>query len=76
MQARIIRNAERSVVDESSSCRYWLCWLGRSGPFGRGGNHVVCVDSDKKKIDGLKKGKIPIGWSKEGIERFISVLFR
>jgi len=25
-----------------------------------GGNHVVCVDKDTKKIDGLKKGVIPI----------------
>jgi len=25
-----------------------------------GGNHVVCVDNDKKKIDNLKKGLIPI----------------
>lgn len=25
-----------------------------------GGNHVTCVDSDKKKIDDLKKGVIPI----------------
>ena len=25
-----------------------------------GGNHVICVDNDKKKIDGLKKGIIPI----------------
>jgi UDPglucose 6-dehydrogenase len=25
-----------------------------------GGNHVVCVDNDRKKIDGLKKGIIPI----------------
>jgi len=25
-----------------------------------GGNHVVCVDSDKTKIDALKKGEIPI----------------
>jgi len=25
-----------------------------------GGNHVVCVDTDKKKIAGLKKGIIPI----------------
>ena len=25
-----------------------------------GGNHVVCVDKDKKKIDALKKGIIPI----------------
>jgi UDPglucose 6-dehydrogenase len=25
-----------------------------------GGNHVVCVDNDKKKIDDLKKGIIPI----------------
>ena len=24
------------------------------------GNHVQCVDMDKKKIDGLKKGHIPI----------------
>ena len=25
-----------------------------------GGNHVVCVDKDRRKIDGLKKGVIPI----------------
>jgi UDPglucose 6-dehydrogenase len=25
-----------------------------------GGNHVICVDNDKKKIDGLKNGIIPI----------------
>jgi UDPglucose 6-dehydrogenase len=25
-----------------------------------GGNHVICVDSDEKKIDALKKGIIPI----------------
>jgi UDPglucose 6-dehydrogenase len=25
-----------------------------------GGNHVVCVDNDRKKIDDLKEGKIPI----------------
>jgi UDPglucose 6-dehydrogenase len=25
-----------------------------------GGNHVICVDNDHKKIDGLKKGIIPI----------------
>ncbi|MBN1765525.1 MAG: UDP-glucose/GDP-mannose dehydrogenase family protein [Sedimentisphaerales bacterium] len=25
-----------------------------------GGNHVICVDSDKRKIDRLKKGEIPI----------------
>lgn len=25
-----------------------------------GGNHVVCVDNDRKKIEGLKKGSIPI----------------
>ena len=25
-----------------------------------GGNHVICVDTDKKKIDDLKKGIIPI----------------
>ena len=25
-----------------------------------GGNHVICVDNDKKKIAGLKKGVIPI----------------
>ncbi|HXC63914.1 MAG TPA: UDP-glucose 6-dehydrogenase, partial [bacterium] len=24
------------------------------------GNRVLCVDVDKKKIDGLKKGRIPI----------------
>jgi len=24
------------------------------------GNYVICVDSDKKKIDRLKKGEIPI----------------
>lgn len=28
--------------------------------FADGGNHVVCVDSDAAKIDGLKKGIIPI----------------
>jgi UDPglucose 6-dehydrogenase len=25
-----------------------------------GGNHVVCVDKDKKKIDNLRNGIIPI----------------
>ncbi|MHC4772945.1 MAG: 3-hydroxyacyl-CoA dehydrogenase NAD-binding domain-containing protein, partial [Planctomycetota bacterium] len=25
-----------------------------------GGNHVVCIDNDKKKIDDLKSGVIPI----------------
>jgi UDPglucose 6-dehydrogenase len=25
-----------------------------------GGNHVICVDTDRKKIEGLKKGMIPI----------------
>lgn len=25
-----------------------------------GGNHVICVDTDEKKIDGLRKGIIPI----------------
>ncbi len=25
-----------------------------------GGNHVVCVDNDKKKIEDLKNGIIPI----------------
>ena len=25
-----------------------------------GGNHVICVDNDQKKIDGLKNGAIPI----------------
>ncbi len=25
-----------------------------------GGNHVVCVDNDEKKINDLRKGKIPI----------------
>lgn len=28
--------------------------------FADGGNHVVCVDNDKKKIDDLKEGIIPI----------------
>ena len=25
-----------------------------------GGNHVICIDNDKKKIDNLKNGIIPI----------------
>ena len=31
-----------------------------AGCFAEGGNHVVCVDNDKKKIDDLNKGIIPI----------------
>jgi len=28
--------------------------------FAEGGNHVICVDSDESKIEGLKRGEIPI----------------
>ncbi len=31
-----------------------------AGCFADGGNHVICVDSDKKKIDDLNNGIIPI----------------
>ena len=31
-----------------------------AGCFADGGNHVICVDSDKKKIDNLNNGIIPI----------------
>jgi UDPglucose 6-dehydrogenase len=31
-----------------------------AGCLAEAGNSVICVDSDKKKIDGLKKGAIPI----------------
>lgn len=31
-----------------------------AGCLAEGGNHVICVDNDKKKIDALKKGVIPI----------------
>ena len=31
-----------------------------AGCLADGGNHVICVDKDKKKIDGLNKGVIPI----------------
>lgn len=31
-----------------------------AGCFAEGGNHVVCVDNDKKKIDDLNSGIIPI----------------
>ncbi|MCK5563854.1 MAG: UDP-glucose/GDP-mannose dehydrogenase family protein [Planctomycetes bacterium] len=31
-----------------------------AGCLAEGGNHVICIDNDKKKIDALKKGVIPI----------------
>ena len=31
-----------------------------AGCLAEAGNHVICVDNDGKKIDGLKKGVIPI----------------
>jgi UDPglucose 6-dehydrogenase len=31
-----------------------------AGCLAEAGNHVICVDNDSKKIDGLKKGAIPI----------------
>jgi UDPglucose 6-dehydrogenase len=31
-----------------------------AGCLAEAGNHVICVDNDAKKIDGLKKGEIPI----------------
>jgi len=31
-----------------------------AGCLADGGNHVICVDKDKKKIAGLKRGEIPI----------------
>ena len=31
-----------------------------AGCLAEAGNHVICVDNDSKKIDGLKKGVIPI----------------
>ena len=31
-----------------------------AGCLADGGNHVICVDKDEKKIDNLKNGIIPI----------------
>lgn len=31
-----------------------------AGCLAEGGNHVICIDKDEAKIEGLKKGKIPI----------------
>jgi len=34
--------------------------------FAESGNDVICVDVDKEKIDGLKRGVIPIVTAKRG----------